>query len=126
MRGRRASAIVAHGLAAGATAWERTFHFKRPPGDWQAAFENVRDRLISNPPAPAAPLDELALSLTETAAESGYQVDMLDAKRADKRRRLADAARHISPAGCGGSHSQSVPNRAMASHPGNARRQKRR
>ena len=96
MRGRRANAIVARGLAGGATAWERTFHFKRPPGDWQAAFENVRDRLISNPPAPAAPLDELALSLTETAAESGYQVDMLDAKRADKRRRLADAARHIS------------------------------
>ena len=96
MRERRASAMVAHGLAAGATAWERTFHFKRPPSDWQAAFENVRERLISNPPAPAAPLDELALSLTETAAESGYQVDMLDAKRADKRRRLADAARHIS------------------------------
>lgn len=96
MRGRRASAIVARGLAAGATAWERTFHFKRPPGDWQAAFENVRARIISNPPAPAAPLDELALSLTETAAESGYQVDMLDAKRADKRRRLADVARQIS------------------------------
>lgn len=96
MRGRRARSIVARGLAAGATAWERTFHFKRPPGDWQAAFQNVREWLISNPPAPAAPLDELALSLTETAAEIGYQVDMSDAKRADKRRRLADTARHIS------------------------------
>lgn len=92
-----------HRLSAGGTAWERIFHFKQPMGDWRAAFENVRAWLLSDPPALAAPLDELALSLTETDGESGYQVDMLDAKRADKRRR--------------GSDSQSVLCRAVAPLP---------
>lgn len=96
MRGQRAIRATTRGLADGITAWERTFHFKRPPSDWQAALDNIKARLISDPPAPRAPMDELELSLTQPAVQTGYQVDMLDAKRADKRRRIADAARHIS------------------------------
>ena len=96
MRDRNAQSATARGLADGITAWERTFHFKRPPSDWQAALDNIKARLLSDPPAPRAPVDELEISLVQSAAQTGYQVDMLDAKRADKRRRIADAARHIS------------------------------
>ena len=95
MRGRRAAVATAYGLADAATDWERTFHFKNPTGDAQVVFENIRARLPSDPPAPSAPLDELEIILTEINAESGYQIDMLDAKRTGKRRRLADAARYM-------------------------------
>lgn len=67
MRGQRAAGIITRGVADAATAWERTFHFKQPASDAKAAYENIRARLLSAPPAPTAPIWYCAISASVNA-----------------------------------------------------------
>ncbi len=93
MRGRYAGGAALECVLYRASPWERHFHFKQAVGDWRQASRILRDHLEAE--HPQAPMEDLALSLSNLTGESGTQLGLLTDLRGDRERRLALAERQL-------------------------------
>ena len=101
MRGRYAGAAELTCILDRAPPWEKAFHFKQSAGDWERASRIIRSQLESD--HPQAPVEEMALSLSNLSGASGVQVGLFRDAEKDRHRRLVDVDRQLQ-AQMNGSH----------------------
>ena len=93
VRGRYAGwTLLQCGLAEGAS-WEKAVHFKRGVGRWEEAAAILRGQLASD--HPAAPVEEIALTLGALSGGSAVQMGLLPDARKDRRERLVEIDRQL-------------------------------
>ena len=93
VRGRYAGwTLLQCSLAEGAP-WEKAVHFKRGVGRWEEAAAILRGQLASD--HPAAPVEELALTLGALSGGSAVQMGLLPDARKDRRERLVEVDRQL-------------------------------
>ena len=95
MRNRCASSASLRCEAPGWPSWEASVNFKEPAGTWERASAGVRSRLESDPPH--IPVEEVTLTLSGLAGESGTQMGLLADVQDDRRRRLVEVDRKLQP-----------------------------
>ena len=93
MRGRYAGGAALECILYRTTPWERRFHFKQAVSDWGRASRILRAQLEAD--HPQAPVDEVALALSNLTGDSGIQLSLLPDLRGDRERRLAQAERQL-------------------------------
>ena len=93
LRGRAARRIALTGLLQGAPPWEKSVHFRKGVGRWEAAAPVLRRQLAAD--HPAAPIAEFVLALADLGAEAGEQLLLFPGVQADRSRRLAEAERQL-------------------------------
>ena len=100
MRNKCASSASLRCEAPGWPAWEASVSFKEPAGTWERASAGVRSRLESDPPH--IPVEEVTLTLSGLAGESGTQMGLLEDVHDDRRRKLVEVDRKLQPLMGGG------------------------
>ncbi len=93
MRGRYAGGAVLECLLYREAAWERTFRFKQAAGNWRNASRILRSRLEAD--HPQAPIEEVALALSDLTGDSGLQLGLTDEMRDSRERRLVEVDRRL-------------------------------
>ena len=100
MRNKCAASAFLRCEASGWPSWETSVSFKEPAGTWERASAGVRSRLESDPPH--IPVEDVTLTLSGLAGESGTQMGLLNDVRDDRRRRLVEVDRKLQPLMGGG------------------------
>ena len=93
MRGRYAGRASLECALDRASPWERLFHFKQGAGSPARAYFIIRNRLETD--YPQAPVEEVALTLTDLTGESGTQMGLLPDVRDSRERRLVEVERQL-------------------------------
>lgn len=101
MKGRYAGLADLLCAASGWPSWEKSVRFKQPVGSWEKASPVVRSRLETD--RPSTPVEDVTLTLSGFAGESGTQMGLLKDVRDDRWRRLVEADRKLQPL-MGGGH----------------------
>ncbi len=102
MRGRSADRASVECVLQRAPTWERTFRFKRPAVGWEQAARVVRSGLEAH--HPPAPVEDVALTLSGLAGESGMQLGLIEEARDRRERHLVEVDRRLRDR-AGGGHS---------------------
>ena len=100
MRNKCAASAFLRCDAPGWPSWETSVSFMEPAGTWERASAGVRSRLESDPPH--IPVEDVTLTLSGLAGESGTQMGLLNDVRDDRRRRLVEVDRKLQPLMGGG------------------------
>ena len=114
MKGRYAGLADLLCAASGWPSWEKSVRFKQPVGSWEKASPVVRSRLEMD--RPSTPVEDVTLTLSGFAGESGTQMGLLKDVRDDRRRRLVEADRKLQPL-MGGGHALHRIARVAPWHP---------
>ena len=93
MRGRYAGRASLECVLDRASPWGKSFHFKQGAGSPARASFIIRNRLETD--YPQAPVEEVALTLTDLTGESGVQTGLLPDVRDGKERRLVEVERQL-------------------------------
>ena len=93
MRGRYAGRADLECVLDRASPWEKSFHFKQGAGSPVRASFIIRNRLETD--HPQAPVEEVALALSDLTGESGIQMGLLPDVRDSRERRLVEVERQL-------------------------------
>ena len=93
MQGRYAGRVTLECALERALPWEREVKFKQPAGSWEQAASLIRRQFERD--LPAAPVEEIALTLSGITGEAGTQAGLFPDARKDRDLRLLDAERQI-------------------------------
>ena len=93
MRGRYAGSASLECVLDRASPWEKSFHFKQGAGSPARAYFIISNRLETD--HPQAPVEEVALALSDLTGESGIQMGLLPDVRDSRERRLVEVERQL-------------------------------
>ena len=93
MRGRYAGRASLECVLDRASPWERSFHFKQGAGSPARAYFIIGNRLETD--HPQAPVEEVALALSDLTGESGIQMGLLPDVRDSRERQLVEVERQL-------------------------------
>ena len=93
MRGRYAGRASLECVLDRASPWEKSFHFKQGAGSPARVYFIIRNRLETD--HPQAPVEEVALALSDLTGESGTQMGLLPDVRDSRERRLVEVERQL-------------------------------
>ena len=93
MQGRYAGRVTLECVLERAAPWERSVNFKQPAGHWEQAAVLVRRQMERD--LPTAPVEEIALTLSDITGEAGTRAGLFPDVQKDRDLRLLDAERQI-------------------------------
>ena len=93
MQGRCAGRASLECVLDRASPWEKSFHFKQGAGSPARAYFIISNRLETD--HPQAPVEEVALALSDLTGESGIQMGLLPDVRDSRERRLVEVERQL-------------------------------
>ena len=93
MRGRYAGRASLECVLDRASPWEKSFHFKQGAGSPARVYFIISNRLETD--HPQAPVEEVALALSDLTGESGTQMGLLPDVRDSRERRLVEVERQL-------------------------------
>ena len=93
MQGRQAGHASLECILSDAPAWQKTVHFRRGVAGHEQASLVMKSQLEMD--HPAAPVEELTLTLGDLSEATGVQLELLPDLRRDRHRRLTEAEKRL-------------------------------